>query len=279
MFVTDRLIYLQMHKTGCTHIEYLLSKYIGGKKIGKHNWLQNYDTEKHIIGSIRNPWDWYVSLWAFGCKKKGNIYNVLTHRFIIFPFFLLSKFRHILGFKEPYFSISDISTHFKNEIKKPIKMWKKTYEDSSDPNCFRNWLKSLYDPQRIIDLQSGFHESSISKFAGLMTYRYCRFYLKDFFIPQNFKGIKKLEELKDFDKSNNLLHYMIKTENLEEDLIDTLEKIGYKLDNATIESIRNSGKTNISKHYSTSFYYDEETIKLVSEKEKFIIEKFGYSPP
>jgi len=279
MFVTDKLIYIQLHKTGCTHIAHLLSKYIGGQQLKKHSWLQNYNTTKTIIGSIRNPWDWYVSLWAFGCKKEGYIYNETTRRYFLFLFLLLSKFRQSLRYKEPYFDINDLYSHFKNEVRKSTKIWQKTYENNTDSKCFRNWLNLINNPKRKIDFQLGYNECSISKFAGLMTYRYCTLYLKDFFLPKNFKGIKTLEELKNFDKKNNLTNYFIKTENLEEDFLNILEKIGYNLDKATIESIKNSGKTNISSHYNTGFYYDKETINFVAEKEKFIIEKFGYSPP
>lgn len=37
MFKCDELIYIQMHKTGCTHIASLLSMLFNGEIIGKHN--------------------------------------------------------------------------------------------------------------------------------------------------------------------------------------------------------------------------------------------------
>ena len=52
MFISRKIIYLQLQKTACSHIAKLLLSCIGGKQVGKHNWLQEYDTNKHIIGSI-----------------------------------------------------------------------------------------------------------------------------------------------------------------------------------------------------------------------------------
>ena len=103
MFITDKLIYIQMNKTACTHIASLLSKHIGGKQIGKHNWLEHYDTEKFICGSIRNPWEWYISLWAFGCKGegtfKGRVNVIDTEKF---KKFFIHKLQKKYGQSKPF---------------------------------------------------------------------------------------------------------------------------------------------------------------------------------
>ena len=83
MFVNERLIYLQLQKTGCTHVAMLLDKLIGGEQVGKHNRLPaRLESEgRLIVGSVRNPWDWYVSLWAFGCEQCGGLADRLTSGF------------------------------------------------------------------------------------------------------------------------------------------------------------------------------------------------------
>ena len=283
MFSNDKLIYLQLQKTGCSHIAYLLSKYIGGygqnDELFKHTWLQYYGGSRFILGSIRNPWDWYVSLWAYGCKKKGAIYFCTVYRFVMFLFIFVTKFQNIIGLKGPGRNYNEIFTHFKNEFNKPIKEWAAVYKNIKDPECFRRWLKLIFNQDRKLDIRGGYSECSISNFAGLLTFRYCRMYQKHFFRKKNYKGIKNVKELKEFDKENNIIDIIIKNENLEEDLIDAIKKIGYNLDDKTIKSIKNERKTNVSKHLDSSFYYDEETINLVAEKEKFIIDKYGYKPP
>ncbi len=283
MFVTDKLIYLQMQKTACTHIASLLSKHIGGQKIGKHNYLEDFKTKKYICGSIRNPWDWYISLWAFGCKTAGS--GFLHWKLTNTGFLTFSNFLDFVKNDEygPYnftnIQIKDVLDYFFNEFKKPIFSWRDSYKNHKSPECFRKWLKLIYDPARSRDLYEGYSISSLSKFAGLMTYRYCGFFHRDFFNFNKFKNISNIVELRKFDKNNNILDYIIRVESLEEDLIKMLEKVGYALDEKTKDLIRNSGKTNVSSHLKTSHYYDEETIKLIAEKEKFIIEKYNYKPP
>jgi hypothetical protein len=62
MFVADGLVYLELQKTGGSHICRLLEQYANGRPEGKHNRLTAEYSTHYVIGSIRNPWDWYVSL-------------------------------------------------------------------------------------------------------------------------------------------------------------------------------------------------------------------------
>ena len=266
LFVTDKLIYLQLQKTGCTHISLLLSKCVGGSQKTKHQILRNYNTGKFIVGSIRNPWKWYVSLWAFGCSGRGSLRNNLTKRN---PYEILNGF--FLG------KIDKI----KNEFEKPIKLWESTYQDYKNPENFRRWLKLLHDPIRRKDIDEGYPEHGICNFAGLMTYRYCRLYHKDFFLRTNRLKLRSYDDLTEFDKTHNLLNFIIRNESLEDDFINALKKAGYELDENKIKFIYDSSekKTFKSRHFESSYYYDRETIDLIATSEKFIIEKYGYKPP
>ena len=81
MFETDRLIYLQMQKTGCSHVADLLDRCYGGEQTNKHAPLgQQLLTEKYVAGSVRNPWSWYLSLWSFGCQRGGSMHGRLVRR-------------------------------------------------------------------------------------------------------------------------------------------------------------------------------------------------------
>ena len=49
---------------------------------------------------------------------------------------------------------------------------------------------------------------------------------------------------------------------------------------ATVEEIRQRPKTNASsKKHGAQYYYDAATERLVAEREKLIVEKFGYLAP
>lgn len=71
MFVNDSFFYLQMQKTGCTRIAEILLDVVGGEQLNpKHTTVVKPD--RPVIGSIRSPWAWYVSLWSFGCQGEGG---------------------------------------------------------------------------------------------------------------------------------------------------------------------------------------------------------------
>lgn len=255
MWITEKLIYLQMQKTGSSHIVHLLKNYIGGKKKGVHNHLKKYNKNKFLVVSVRNPWDWYVSLWRFGCNQKGEIHRRLT--------------------QEAPEVMAKIN---KNKSEKVAEKWNSVYANPEEPENFRNWLKLIYNPWRMKDLRENYHKSSLSAFAGFMTYRYCKFSLKDF---QPETVIEDFSALKAYDEKNNMINGVIKTESLEEDLINVLQQAGHEIDATIINQIyaSKSQTKNATKRHPSSFYYDAETIALVAEKDKFIIEKFSYLPP
>lgn len=80
MFVSERFVYLELHKTGCTHIRDILNELLDGGLIGKHNQAtpELFRQRKIFFGSVRNPWEWYTSLWAYGCDNRGALFNNVT---------------------------------------------------------------------------------------------------------------------------------------------------------------------------------------------------------
>jgi hypothetical protein len=56
MFITDKLVYVQLQKTGSTHIARLLERTVGGEQRGKHNpaTQELLDSSRIIVSSIRN---------------------------------------------------------------------------------------------------------------------------------------------------------------------------------------------------------------------------------
>ena len=112
-----------------------------------------------------------------------------------------------------------------------------------------------------------------------MTYRYCRLYLRDFVTLSQKRPAYTLNQLISLDQDHNLLDGIIRTEYLESDLVKVLEQANYTIDEQKLSAIYSSPVTNASTRSSVEFYYDAETIELVSKKEKFIIDKYSYQPP
>jgi hypothetical protein len=258
MFIGPKIIYLELLKTGCTYIRELLDSLVDGELVDKHNLIKNVPADqtanlssKVKVGNIRNPWDWYVSLWSFGCMSKGSLY----HR--------LATLKHSSFYKKTP------SAYLLT------REWKAVYTDSSDPKLFQKWLKMIFDKKKNMKLP-GFSSCPISDFAGLMTFNYLRLYTWDF--HNYWKSIKDIELLKKADKEKNFIDFFIKMENLDQDFIELMKKIG--MSDQEIESMVKpllGKKVNESKRKDYHFYYNDESMNLVAEREKYILEKHGYS--
>lgn len=271
MFLTSDLCYVEMHRSGSTHLVKLFEKYMpDGKKIGVHNRPDQeiYDSNRFFVGSIRNPWEWYVSLWSFGCVNKGTLYGRLTSKKV---------YLRNLGWRtKPILS----SYIFFQQLWKPLDRWKRLYSDPQSIENFQEWLKLLFDYSRIHDVGEGFGLSSINKFSGLMTYRYLVFYSSN--IKKLYdNSINSYEDLKNFDNTYNVLNYMIRNESLEENFISVLENFNIKIDDNEKKSISNLKRTKYGawRNIRIEKFFDEECFELVKKKEKLIIDKYGYKLP
>lgn len=270
MFVSDKLIYLHLQKTGGTHITRVLSRYMSrerGKQSMHGSLPKGYVVNsKYVVGSIRNPWDWYVSLWAYGCASRGSFTNKLTRK-------KYGRYINRLG--------SDLAGALRgvrSERRKPVQQWQALYRDSKDPGLFREWLCLLLSRERKYDLGPEYACSMLSTYAGAMTYRYIGIYTGGR-SGGAVERITNAEDLAAYDREYNVLDDVIRTESLHDDLIRVIGAAGYMLDQGTIEDIRNAGRTKTSTRYPAGQYYDSRTLDLVMEKERFLIEKYAYQPP
>ena len=267
MFLSDKICYLELTRSGSTHVHKLLKKYIpNGKQIGHHGPADanTINSQRFFLGSIRNPWDWYVSIWSFGCDQGGSIWHALTHKKIYFS--------QIGVFSKPLLA----PYIFLQQFFKPLEKWRKLFSDPDNSENFKEWLKLLLGNTRLHDVRHGYGFSSIHRFAGIMTYLYVHLHSSK--REQLFKNTIKSElELKEFDKQNNILNYTIKNESLEKNFIDFLSLIKINIDDKEKEKIYGLRRTSFSSNKrNLNYYYDQECYDLVKEKEKIIIEKYSY---
>lgn len=255
MFISDKLVYLALHKTGCSHTIKLLSsvKELNGKIIGKHNTIYDVSPQelgnleqKIKSGNIRNPWDWYVSLWAFGSMKKGALYEMLIE-------------------KRWYKKIKHPQSFFT-----PVAEWKKVYSNVEDKALFRQWLSMLLKKRRKDII--GFGNKNIPNNIGLMTFRYLQLYSYDF--NENVNLLNDFSKLKTFDEQYNFIDHFIYNDNLEKDFIELMDKAG--IDKTVVNELIKMPKTNTSKRDSYQQYYDQETIDIVAQSDKLIIDKHNF---
>ncbi len=79
MIVTERFIFLHLHKTGGQSLARVIKACIpNSQEIGyhyPHEMIPQEFAHLPVLGVIRNPWDWYVSWYAF--NQRPNSHNPL----------------------------------------------------------------------------------------------------------------------------------------------------------------------------------------------------------
>ena len=259
-----------MQKTGCTHITSLLSNLFDGKQIGKHNAATKKQIRNttYFISSIRNPWDWYVSLWVFGVQGKGALMHRLTQKNPV-RYFKRAIKNPKRNFAWLYYELSNDTTSF----------WHNVYDRPDNVESFRKWLKLILDPDNSFYLSKGYSSTEITDLCGFMTYRYLYLCCQNIREFKNSSSFCNYEDVVQFEINNCYIDFFIRQESLESDLCQAVEKVR-PLNYKEKEFIYRKRKTNTSKReLSTSDYYDEQSIELVSSREKLLIDKFGYSQP
>jgi len=290
MLITDQLVFVELQKTGSTHIKGLLRKMLGGENDGKHNvpTEELINSGRKFIASVRNPWSWYLSLWSYGCLQKGELYERLINE---------KKWRKLLE-KDPEDAEGDAAedaaeradgeeageegAKAKGKGKAlpdnftPARARDFWYADPDNAEAFREWLQAILAtrPLRKV-LESGYGKSPISRAGGLMTFRYFTLCTRNG--EKVDKGVSTFEALNKYDAENCFINFFVRNESLAEDLIKATEGCGVHLSDEQKKQVREAKKTNVSNRpHGPEYYYDKASIQLIARRERFIIEKFTY---
>lgn len=270
MFVSERFVYLELHKTGCTHIRAILSDLLDGELLGKHNQAvpELFRPDRIFIGSVRNPWAWYTSLWAYGCDNRGALFEHVTRA----P----TSVRELGWKSNPYLAFIRLLA---NRSRNP-KAWMDTYADVEDASAFRQWLHMMHDKKCLPDIGEGYSACPVSRVAGLMTFRYLTLYCAKSNEPGALHELSTHGQIMEYERQKCFINHFIKNETLEADLFSGLAKYDVDIPEAVKSQLLSRSKTNTSsKKYGPEYYYDIKASNLVAERERLIVDKFGYVAP
>lgn len=270
MFISDKIVFLELQKTGCTHIRVLLEELVGGRLVGKHNQAGRdlFTGGRTFLGSVRDPWDWYVSLWAFGCHRKGTVFGNVTTRGIKF------KGRHWKD--NPFSAVHELLQSRPNRM---ADAWRRTYRDVNDPGAFREWLHMMHDKETRPDVE-GYAHSGAGRFAGYLTYSYLRLFACRKGEADGLNAIATSDQLVDFEAKNCFVDHFIRNEQLESDLLAALKSAGFGFSAATESRVLERPRTNAtSRQRSLGYYYDAPAEQLVGYWDRLVAAKFGYALP
>lgn len=269
MFVNDKVIYLQLQKTGCTHITQLLIKYLGGATGHKHSRLNQEPAGRMVIGSVRNPWDWYVSLWAYGCMGRGGIETQLTS----------SRYAQAIrklrgGARRPQHWPRTIDLIMRQNLRHDTRFWRRVYADSSDRGAFREWLHAIHDPRNQSIVFEDSRRLQIHNSVGLYTSRLVYLYSEPAAWDAKVAELSDRSSIETFFDHHSVLDRTIRTEHLATDLAKVMQLMGRK--DLTSVDLSATGRTNASKRDPFETYYDASSIALIANRDKMVIDRFGY---
>ena len=115
----------------------------------------------------------------------------------------------------------------------------------------------------------------LHRFVGLYTARAVYIYSDRSAWDTRAKKISNFSDLADFYRAHSVLDRTIRTESIAEDLADIMADLGRP--EITEILLNQHGRTNASKRTNFERYYDAETIALVADRDRLLIDSFGYT--
>jgi hypothetical protein len=271
MFVSDQIVFLELQKTGCTHIRNLLKELLGGTFVERHNQADPslFVDGRRFLGSVRDPWDWYVSLWAYSCDSKGDFFDNVTTTGI-----RLRK----RGWRLRPFPL--LVETLRSRPNWHAAQWRRTFRDINDAGAFRDWLHMLNDKAYFADVGEGYWRYPLNRFAGLLTYRYMKLFTCKTGELDRLQALSTPAQLAEHEATHGFVDHFIRNEHLEADLLVALRRMQFDIPAAFAARLNAAPRTNTSsKKHGTGYYYDADTERLVADRERLIIDKFGYVAP
>ena len=84
MIVTDHFVYIHVSRTGGTFLNKLIMDQVcGARMLQYHGHLSDLPAayaHLPVIGFVRNPWDWYVSMFSDYRRKGQFVFQILSDR-------------------------------------------------------------------------------------------------------------------------------------------------------------------------------------------------------
>jgi hypothetical protein len=261
MVVNDKFVFIEMPRTGSTHTQQLLRQLFSCDRYRMHSPAdeQLLAERRVFIGTIRNPWDWYVSHWEMFRGGVGEISDQVTRK------------RSVVK-RGPS----------KGKVFDPSDWSRAIYRDNPpDVRAFRHWIRLLCTPELTrVAFPAGYGQSDLHRYAGFYTFSYARLFCTQHRLLHTPGAVPALADLNTFVEKYNYITHMVRTENLATDLKSVLLSIGIELNDEQIRVIDDRPATNYGKFkLATEAYYDDDTLQLIAERDRFIIERYGHTYP
>lgn len=273
MLTSDKLILVELHKSGSSRLKKLLGDIVGGETSGKHAGYADelVATGKPIVGFVCNPLTWYLTQWQLGCAGKGDIHKRLTDQERWDQLQARRANRPVKESSRP--GALDIPEGWNADYAK--KTW---YGDAESPEAFREWLKAVLSNRAIRRLvDSGYAGSPINKLAGLMTYHLFTSFVRG---GENVdKSIDSVEALEALGAANAITPHFIRAESVGTDLQQVLTALSIPLSSEQQTAIDELKDRGAAAAKAIQRFYDVPSLRMVAKRDELISKLFGYTAP
>jgi hypothetical protein len=253
MIEYDRFIYLDVYRTGSSQMLKLLAEVTGKKPLKFHrhaSLTKGHPTGmtggKLVFATVRNPWDWYVSLWAHGADGKSAIRRYL----------------------DAHLPAADVAL---------------LHDQNRPAESFRLWLAAIHDPVMLAHImQEHLPQSGLAPVMGLYSYRFLRVTTRFPRLLLRSWLIRKPEDAARHLSRFGAYHEVLHTERLDAEFAELVtrssQRLGLAPDAAERLHAASGARRNASTRKLPSYrdYYDAASARLVAERDPLFAEAFGY---
>ena len=143
MIITDKFVFIHMHKTGGQSLSHIIQDSIpGAKPVGYHypySMIPAEFDDLPVVGMVRNPWDWYVSWYAFNTRPEIN-----TPLFFIISDGFQADFKHTIKNLVNLCSDSPESQNYRNAL---IDILPDTLEGNTGIGLTKDTIRNMSSPE------------------------------------------------------------------------------------------------------------------------------------
>lgn len=226
MIVTDKLLFLHLHKSGGTFVNTLLRRCVpSAQHIGYHLPYREVPAaygDRPVLGTVRSPWAYYVSWYHFQVSKPKR--NIL---------FQVCSNGGTLEFNETIENLVVLS------------------DDGARLALLEKGLPDTYGISGI---------NLTKRCVGEL--RACGLGFYSFLYERLYAGARQPT--------------VLRVERLREELRAALALFGHLPDACADRFLEESPPLNVSRHEPPSSYFDKDLATLVAQRDRQLIDRYGY---